>query len=453
MNLPEPFTNRIRLQWPGSAQAFFRALETAPPVSIRLNPAKPSSPFPGLPVPWCKTGLYLAERPSFTGDPLFHAGCYYVQEAASMFLEQALQMFLPKEPCLALDVCAAPGGKSTHLLSLLPEGSLLVSNEVIHSRAMVLKENLLKWGAPGLVISSSDPRDFSRLSEQFDLLLVDAPCSGEGLFRKEPMAIREWSPAGAEACSLHQQRMLDDCIPLLKEGGLLIYSTCTYNPAENEAQVERLRTLGFTCLPLRFDAVDPANAPVPVPVGSGQAYRFLPPFTRGEGLFLSILRKEKTIDRPVTSPEKKAPGDKTAFQEWPESSRVSPWMKRPETFRILRFQDQLFAVSAAHESFIRQLQQSVSVLYAGVELATLKNEKLIPAHGLALSVAMNPDPFPRIPLTREQAVQYLKKETFPLPMVKKGWAVVTYEGHSLGWIHQLENRFNNNYPTGWRIRL
>ncbi|MES1226926.1 MAG: RsmB/NOP family class I SAM-dependent RNA methyltransferase, partial [Bacteroidota bacterium] len=177
-------------------------------------------------VPWSSNGYYLSERPSFTTDPLFHAGAYYVQEASSMFLEEAVKQTCDlSKPLKVLDLCAAPGGKSTLLQSIISNESLLISNEVIKSRVNILSENITKWGAANVVVTNNDPKDFQRLPEYFDLIVIDAPCSGSGLFRKDPEAITEWSSDNVMLCSQRQQRILADILPCLKPGGILIYST------------------------------------------------------------------------------------------------------------------------------------------------------------------------------------------------------------------------------------
>ena len=245
--LPALFEERMRKLLPEEAEAFFTALQTEPPVSIRLNPGKPvpisrlfSDEQIGLPVTWCESAYYLKSRPVFTLDPCLHSGTYYVQEASSMFLHHIFGQILPAHPVRVLDLCAAPGGKSTLIASRLSSDSLLVSNEVIRSRAGILKENMIKWGASHVVVTNNDPADFHNLKGAFDIIVVDAPCSGEGMFRKDPNAIQEWSENNLQLCSERQQRILADIWPCLKPGGFLVYSTCTYNPGENEAILELL---------------------------------------------------------------------------------------------------------------------------------------------------------------------------------------------------------------------
>ncbi|MEO6758980.1 MAG: RsmB/NOP family class I SAM-dependent RNA methyltransferase, partial [Saprospiraceae bacterium] len=240
--LPPPFERQMQVLLGAAWPNFAAALGTPAPVSIRLNPAK-HLPEPLLPteaaVPWHPQGRYLAERPVFTLDPGFHAGGYYVQEASSMFLYEALRQTVDFSKKLnVLDLCAAPGGKSTLLADLVGPDSLLVANELIRSRVNSLRENLEKWGAPNVAVTSGEAGDFAGLEGFFDLIVADAPCSGEGLFRKDPAAMGEWSPAAVELCSLRQQRILSEVLPALAPGGILVYSTCTYNTAENEAQVE-----------------------------------------------------------------------------------------------------------------------------------------------------------------------------------------------------------------------
>ena len=245
MELPASFVDYTRsLLGEEEYEKLAVALQQEPPVSIRFNNEKWKVQDEGLSavhspfdrVPWSSEGVYLDERLTFTFDPLFHAGCFYVQEASSMFVEQALRQYI-KEPAIMLDLCAAPGGKSTHARSVLPEGSLLVANEVIRNRSQVLAENLAKWGHPDVVGTNNDPADFSALPSFFDVILTDVPCSGEGMFRKDPVAVEEWSPENVEICWQRQRRIIADIWPCLKPGGILIYSTCTFNTKEDEENV------------------------------------------------------------------------------------------------------------------------------------------------------------------------------------------------------------------------
>ena len=256
---------------PGEAHLLLAAQDTPPPVSIRLNPRKTANAFPGTEeVPWCPNGRYLPQRPSFTADPLFHAGAYYVQEASGMALWQLKPFLQTINAPRVLDACAAPGGKSTLLLDIMPEDGLLVSNEIIRSRVPVLAENLARWGCSNVVVSQNDPASFSGLPDYFDLIAVDAPCSGEGMFRKDPEARKEWSPAHVEFCAQRQRRILNDLWPALKPGGLLLYSTCTFNRKEDEDQVAWLcDTLGAKLI------LGPQ--------------KYMPHKVKGEGFFMALV--------------------------------------------------------------------------------------------------------------------------------------------------------------------
>lgn len=291
-NLPSEFIERTRqLMGEAECNALCRALQADEPVSIRTNTGK-NAPAPpqAHPVPWTDNGFYLNRRPAFTFDPLFHAGFYYVQEAASMFIAQAVRRYVNR-PVVMLDLCAAPGGKSTLVRNCLPQGSLLVANEVMRARSQVLAENLIKWGNPEVIVTNNDPADFSQLEERFDVILTDVPCSGEGMFRKDDRAISEWSSEGVELCWKRQRRIVADIWPCLKQGGILIYSTCTFNREENEDNVAWIAsTLGAEVLPVDTETEwgitgNLTGEDFPV-------YRFLPHHTSGEGLFVAVLRKK-----------------------------------------------------------------------------------------------------------------------------------------------------------------
>ena len=262
------------------------------PVSIRINEKKgtpaPVTDIPDNRVAWCDTGYYLPERLSFTFDPLFHAGAYYVQEASSMFLEQAVRSHV-KTPVRCLDLCAAPGGKSTHLAACLPEGSLLVSNEVIRSRSHILAENIAKWGNPNCIVTNNDPKEIGCLTHFFDVIIADVPCSGEGMFRKDTDSTGEWSIANVELCAGRGRRIIHDVWNALKPGGLLIYSTCTYNTEEDEENIHYItEELGAEALPIPIKDEWQITGPLKY---NHPVYRFFPHKTKGEGFFLAALRK------------------------------------------------------------------------------------------------------------------------------------------------------------------
>ena len=291
-NLPEDFIRETRLvMGEERLNRFLGAFDDEAPVSIRINPRKAASArVSGERVAWCEEGYYLEGRPQFTFDPLFHAGCYYVQEAASMFVTHVLRQFV-KAPVAMLDLCAAPGGKSTAAISVLPAGSTLVSNEPIANRAQILLENITKWGYPKCSVTNAYPRDFRKAKASFDVILCDVPCSGEGMFRKDPATISEWSLQNVEKCWRLQREIVADAWECLTPGGLLIYSTCTFNTKENEENVRWM-----------MDTYDAEVLEIPVKpewniTGSllegfdSPVYRFIPGITRGEGLFVCALRK------------------------------------------------------------------------------------------------------------------------------------------------------------------
>jgi len=395
-------------------------------------------------VPWSSQGYYLEERPSFTFDPLFHAGVYYVQEASSMFLEQALRQTTDlSKPLRVLDLCAAPGGKSTLLQSLLSPDSLLVSNEVIKTRVTVLQENMVKWGAANVIITSNDPRDFQRLENYFDVIVVDAPCSGSGLFRREPEAIGHWSEASVQLCHQRQQRILADCWPALRQGGILIYSTCSYSKQEDEdildwMMEEREAVSCRLSLEKEWNIVETRGSK------GGYGYRCYPDRLKGEGFFISVVRKDDGGDFVYPRKQKPAPGRLTRLEE----ERLRPWVNQDCWF--FRHHEQVYALPPALAEDLPYLQSVCYLKKAGVLLGQLAVKEFIPEHDLAVSSLINAA-IPAVALTKEQAIQYLRKEEIRIEVEHRGWALVQYEGQNLGWVKILSNRVNNYYPKEWRI--
>lgn len=461
MKVPSEFEARTR-EWMGEEE--YRALETAllsePPVSIRVNRGKRAEEVVGSPVPWASMGTYLSRRPTFTFDPLFHAGCYYVQEASSMFVEQVLRTYVT-EPVVMLDLCAAPGGKSTHARSVLPAGSLLVANEVVRGRSQVLAENLIKWGDAGVVVTNNDPADFTSLAGLFDVVLTDVPCSGEGMFRKDPVAVDEWSVDNVQACWQRQRRILADIWPALKPGGLLVYSTCTYNKEENEENVAWIASeLGAEVL--EVPVVPEWGITGNVAGRDFPVYRFLPHRTRGEGFFLAVLRKY--ADDMLAMPciwedkekvsKKKRKGEKThGAVPTVVPQEVKDWLCRAEDFRFEVKDAKVTAFPKLHAPLYDVLRQQLKPVHAGVTLGEWKGKDLIPNHSLAMSVLLNRDAFPRFELAYEQAVAYLRKEAVALDAsVPRGYVLLTYQGVPLGFAKNIGNRANNLYPQEWRIR-
>lgn len=451
MALPIDFITRTRALLGEEFDHLEAALKADVPVSIRINRMKGTpAPKAGDPVAWCESGFYLPERLSFTFDPLFHAGAYYVQEASSMFLEQAIKSQV-RGPVRCLDLCAAPGGKSTHLASLLPEGSLLVSNEVIRSRSYVLAENIAKWGRPDTIVINNDPAEIGQaLPHLFDVIVTDVPCSGEGMFRKDSDSTDEWSVDNVRLCASRQRRIIHDIWNALKPGGLLIYSTCTYNTEEDEENIHYIiEELGAEALsiPIREEWQITGALLFDHPV-----YRFFPHKTRGEGFFLAVLRK---AEGEIEEIRVKSKGRKERGKAAPAIPKEARELLSDENTFSLEWNDNsLRAYPKSHSDVFSILNsQSLRVLSAGICLGESKGKDFIPAQELALSTALNPAAFPTVELTWEEAIKYLRKETLTLPAdTRRGYVLVRYQGFPLGFVKHLGNRANNLYPQEWRIR-
>ncbi len=415
-------------------------------VSIRLNPSKPFDsshlPIAGN-VSWCEQGRYLFERPFFTFDPFLHAGAYYVQEASSMFLWQAIQQIVPESyGKKVLDLCAAPGGKSTLLSSYFKDG-LVVANEVIKNRANTLVENCSKWGEGNLLVTNNDPSHFQAIPGFFDVLMIDAPCSGSGLFRKDPTAVEVWSEANVTLCSQRQQRILADAVPCLAENGVLIYSTCSYSQVEDESICDwlleemEMESIGLT-LDSQWGIVETISE-----ARKAFGYRFYPDQVKGEGFFLACFRKKKEVfsvkskikNLPVTS--------KLQIQQ------LQAAIQLPEN---LSFFDQNDAIRAIETRWMHELSILANHLYikkAGIEIASMKGKDIVPSHELAVS-AWFMGGFPSIDLDKENALAFLKRKDFSAEG-QKGWNLMRFGGLPIGWAKLLPNRINNYYPAEWRI--
>lgn len=408
--------------------------------SIRLNPFKSAQPDVAIAgkIPWQTGGLYLAERPSFTHDPLFHAGCYYVQEPGSMFIEQALKQQLDlNDQLTVLDLCAAPGGKSTLINSLLSENSLLVANEIIRQRAEILAMNLGKWGTCNTLVTNNEPSRYSQLEEVFDAIVVDAPCSGSGLFRKQPEAIDEWSPASVIACALRQQTILSDVLPALKSGGLLVYSTCSYSTEENEAIVSWLcREHGMDYVPLSV----PADWGI---VETELGYRFYPHRTESEGFFCAVLRKRGNPHQSTHRRKKQASPSKT------ELELLGTFVDLADRL-VLQKNGLYHLVNNAVIDFLNGFEKLLYFKKAGTVIGEIKGRDLVPHQDLAWSVYLHTN-VPRTELDLQQALAYLRRQNFSIPSAVKGFCRMDYRGFGLGWAKILPNRINNYLPNELRV--
>ncbi|MCU0340787.1 MAG: RsmB/NOP family class I SAM-dependent RNA methyltransferase [Spirosomaceae bacterium] len=469
MHLPVAFTAELQAQLGSQYTDFEAALSYLPPVSIRYNPAKvsassrlqigKSSPLLlakekglGDEVLWHDHAFYLSTRPVFTLDPLFHAGAYYVQEASSMLVAHALaQVADLSKPLRVLDLCAAPGGKTTLLASRLHPDSLLVANEVIKSRVVILKENVQKWGHPNVHICHHDPEDLGRLEAFFDVILIDAPCSGEGLFRKDPAAINEWSPDNVQLCSARQKRILEAALPLLAPKGTLLYCTCTYNDTENQRSLDALTA----------DA-DFEEQKIKLPESWGVTpkavgYQCYPHRVRGEGFFFSVFRKKnvpRAAQRYDSLPKKgKEEGFKSCKRlHAKQTAEVARWLEKPDDFHFfIKPNGEVLAFLDSQLDDIRILDNLLFAKGLGLEMGEFKGNDFIPSHALALSTALSSQ-IPTLELTEGEALQFLKKENLLLD-APKGWLLVTYQELGLGWVKGLGNRLNNYLPKDWRIRM
>ncbi len=453
MTLPAEFITRTQMLLGNEYNAFEAALETESPVSIRINPEK-NTPVPSedknfTPVPWSNTGYYLPERLSFTFDPLLHAGAYYVQEASSMFLEQAIRQYV-KSPVIALDLCAAPGGKSTDLLSCLPEGSALISNEVIRSRSYILAENITKWGNPNSIVINNDPKEIGELTHLFDVIVTDVPCSGEGMFRKDPESRSEWSVENVQLCASRQRRIIHDIWSSLKPGGLLIYSTCTYNLEENEENIH------YFCEELEAEALPVSVNPEWNIDGAKKygypVYHFYPHQTKGEGFFLAVLRKPEGEVNTIQLKKNKTKKGKGKNPE-PIPHGVKEFILNHENGNFIWKENKIIFLTEVLSGIYPLLESTCKILTAGIEIGEQKGKDFIPAQALALSILLNKKTFASIDTDWDTAITFLRKEAISVPCdINKGYVLITYKNFPLGFVKHLGNRSNNLYPQEWRIR-
>lgn len=444
-SLPPAFQKRIEKQLEQGSADFFDSLMAPAPVSIRLNPAKGGAEFPSSePVPWCNTGLYLEERPVFTLDPFFHAGCYYVQEAGSMLTGVLVEhlLSLKNEAIMALDLCAAPGGKSTHLLSLLPKGSCLVSNEPVSTRNAILRENIVRWGYADVIVTQNEAADFAANGIQFDLIVVDAPCSGEGLFRKDPEAMNEWSEARAEGCSIRQQEILNDVLPAFKEGGFLLYSTCTYNPDENDNQIKRLLNEGL----FQLELPEPPQGIV----NTGYGWQAWPNLAKAEGFYCTLL--QKTGSSGNSNPVKEDKNRNEKEMQHLKADDLKSFLKQDSRFSFYKRSDFVFAWRESCITLYRQLVRSLTIRQAGLLIGEFKGKDMIPSHALAMSIDRH-ESIAAYTTDLDGALRYLRGLDPGITGEEHGWALLLYKNAALGWIKKMAGRSNNYYPATSRIRM
>ncbi|MBR1564357.1 MAG: rRNA cytosine-C5-methyltransferase [Paludibacteraceae bacterium] len=440
--LPLDFIDLIEPQMGLELDSFCRSLQQEPVTSVRINDkADLNLPWAGR-VPWCQDGWYLHERPQFTLDPLLHAGCYYVQEASSMFVEHILNTCL-KPDSLVLDLCAAPGGKSTLISQWLGHEGLLVSNEVVRQRVFILSENIQKWGNGNTVVTHNRPADFGqRLPNLFDCVLVDAPCSGEGMFRKDTKAVDEWSLRNVEMCARRQQDILMDVWDTLKPGGLLIYSTCTFNQKEDEDNTRFI---------IEHLGADLLHVPLQKEWGITETlgYHFYPHKTRGEGFYIAVLRKHEEHYQPLKIRGEKK---KTAVPVECEQE-LRTWLKHPDEW-ALRQEDRFsIAYPVRYKELIDFLSTRLTCISTGFGVGEMRGKSPAPQHALAMAKDFCQDKFTSISLSLDKALAYLRCEAITLTDQPFGVLLLTYQDIPLGFAKNIGNHCNNLYPKEWRIRI
>ncbi|MBR1426164.1 MAG: rRNA cytosine-C5-methyltransferase [Paludibacteraceae bacterium] len=445
--LPVEFIERMRQQLGGEADLLFQSLEQQPVTSIRLNDKQDVLTFDCDidEVPWQEDGYYLSERPVFTLDPLFHAGCYYVQEASSMFLQQALEQYVTRD-AVVLDLCAAPGGKSTLLSQYLGQGGLLISNEVVRQRVFILSENIQKWGNGNTIVTHNSPAQFGeQCTNLFDCVVVDAPCSGEGMFRKDPQARDEWSPYAVQQCAERQRSILLDVWDALRPGGVLIYSTCTFNREENEENVQWIaECLGAEVLPL---ACDPEWG-----ITEGQpGYHFYPHRAKGEGFYICALRKTPEDYAPFRPKLARSAGKQQAVNS--DYIRIArTWLQHPENWAIRQSDRFLTAYPLHYRELIEWFSAHFTCVLLGFGLGEERGRTIAPQHSVSMLKDLRREAFPQVALSQEQALAYLRTEALMIDNMSVGLVLLTYENVPLGFAKNVGNRLNNLYPNEWRIR-
>lgn len=437
--LPEAFLERMKSRFDENEFNEFKAsYESEAQTSIRLNPKKSISDFEDLPaVPWFENGKILHGKKLFITDPLWHSGAYYVQESSYMILGEIFKQIHPDEkPKRALDLCAAPGGKSTLLQSLLDQDSVLIANEVIKPRAQILKENHIRLGiSENIIITQNDPKHFSGLHEFFDYIQIDAPCSGEGMFRRDETARQEWSEANCNLCSERQKRILADIESSLCKEGYLVYSTCTFNPKENEELIDWFcKKFDFESVQLNFN---PDWGISEVEFNHIFGYYFYPHKVKGEGLFVSVMMKNSGFGLNNLSCSKK----------------IKPLEIKNliESENIIQEKNVIIWETEELREVKNEIRNKLNIIYSGIELGEMKGKDFIPAQALA-SFYKHLHIFPEVDTDAETALQFLRGNDPQLYLDHKGIYLLTYQNLGLGFIKFIGNRSNNYYPKPWRIK-
>lgn len=446
MTLSKDFISQIHNILPaGEAQAMLDAIcENDATVSVRANKDKAFAlPISLERVPWCEHGAYLKQRPQFTFDPLFHAGAYYVQDASSMFIYHVIKSLI-HEPVMYLDLCAAPGGKTTAAMQALPRGSVIVANEIVPPRAHVLRENVIKWGNPACMVTCDSPKTLGTLTNAFDVIAADVPCSGEGMFRKDDKAVQQWSTSLVKQCATRQQTILADVWNALKPGGLLIYSTCTYNLEENEDIVNYIiNQLGASAVEVPVETswkIHPA-------IGSDQpCYRFMPHTTRGEGLFMCVLQKN-SHSAPFNNARRDKRKNKKSSQLIP--AEIKKWVTGDNDF--LEQDGKIVSLPRNIKEKIEIDTTNFHIIKPfGITICEIKGKKIVPHHELAMSTILQAEYFSQCEVDYPTSISFLRGEALTIN-APRGYVLITHKSTPLGFVNNLGNRANNIYPKQWRI--
>ncbi len=451
MALPQPFVERV-IDDLGEEQAsaLFEALATESPTSIRVNPFKVKAPLSERRVGWSRYGFYLAERPSFTLDSDFHAGAYYVQEASSQFVSHILSQ-RNIEGLRVLDMCAAPGGKTTLYSTLVGLEGLVVANEINRSRASVLADNVRKWGLGNVVVCNNRPEHISQFESWFDVVAVDAPCSGEGMFRKMDGAVEEWSPSNVLMCAERQIEILESAWESLKPNGVLIYSTCTFNRNENEGVLERfVANHDDELAPYEPVECDESWGVLQGEVGPFQTFRFFPHLVEGEGLFVSVAIKSYDASGRMRQPKSRKKIFSTLDRQ--SLSELSAWVEQPELMTFLNVADTaIYGYYRAQVDAIKLLAESLTTIYSGVAMGQIFKGRLKPDAALALFGAINREQVNVVELDNVNILLYLRKQEVEAELFVEGINLVTARGYAVGFVKRIGGRVNNLYPNSLRI--
>ena len=449
--LPTEFTERMIKQLGAEeAERLFVALDSVSPVAVRLNPAKCGDEgvwSEGEAIAWSKNGRKLKERPSFTLDTAFHAGAYYVQEAASQFIDYIVSQE-ELQGKRVLDMCAAPGGKTTIYSTAVGEGGLVVANEYVRSRANILADNMRKWGMGNVLVTNNAPEHIAQFEGWFDVVAVDAPCSGEGMFRKEEVAREDWSEDVVKMCAARQLSIVREAWQSLKNGGLFIYSTCTFNDDEDEGVLKAfIEESGDVFEPLQSIEIDDAWGIVRGAVGAFQTFRFLPHKTDSEGLFVAVARKME----PTTQRTPKA--RKKVMQEVDKSSRkeLMRWIQQPDNHIFAMVADTVYAYRAEQFKAVQALSECLTAIYSGVAMGQIFKGKLKPDWALSQYVGFERKAVAVEEVDEERALDYLRKKDIAVGDMVEGMNLVTHKGRALGFAKKVGARCNNLYPNSLKI--